>query len=396
MEEVHRIVIIGGGISGLATALALHKKGISSLVLEKSETLRTDGVCIAVHANGWRALDQLGIGTQLRETANSITGYQDVWQNQKKTIMQSASEVRCLRQKDLIEALAKNLPPGTIRFGCHVAEIAADSGSHYTLISTVDGCTIKAKALIGCDGANSEVAKYLGLGSASQLSRLIILGLTNYRHGHPYGTQFLHLRGEDLAVGRLPLNDNLIHFFITRASPCTDITASAAKEYVLEKLMECPADIAEMVRRCDPETEPLKTLTRVWYRPPWQVLFGRFQRGTVTVAGDAMHAMGPFIGQGGSAALEDAVVLARSVARALPGGDDALTSDQEMQEKMSAALGKYVRERRGRIFTLSLQAFVTGALLTANSLAKYLVLVPLLVLLGSESRRHANYDCGRL
>lgn len=165
---------------------------------------------------------------------------------------------------------------------------------------------------------------------------------------------------------------------------------------MLEKLEECPADIAEMVRRCDPETEPLKTLTRVWYKPPWQVLFGRFQRGTVAVAGDAMHAMGPFIGQGGSAALEDAVVLARSVSRALPGGVDAVTSDRELHEKISAALGKYVRERRMRVFTLSLEAFVTGALLTAKSLAKYLVLVPILVLLGSESRRHANYDCGRL
>lgn len=48
---------------------------MSSLVLEKSETLRTDGVCIAVHANGWRALDQLGIGTELREITSSITGY---------------------------------------------------------------------------------------------------------------------------------------------------------------------------------------------------------------------------------------------------------------------------------------------------------------------------------
>ncbi|OQU76536.1 hypothetical protein SORBI_3010G162101 [Sorghum bicolor] len=74
-EEVHGFVIVGGGICGLATALALHRKGISSLVLEKSsETLRTDGVAIGVHANGWRALDQLGLATELRETANIITG----------------------------------------------------------------------------------------------------------------------------------------------------------------------------------------------------------------------------------------------------------------------------------------------------------------------------------
>ncbi|CAN6177972.1 unnamed protein product [Urochloa humidicola] len=397
MEELHGIVIVGGGISGLATALALHRKGISSLVLERSETLRTDGVCISIHANGWRALDQLGIGTELRETTNSITGYQNVWLNQKRTTLQSTStEIRCLKQKDLIEALAKPLPPGTIRFGCHVAAISADPGGHWTLIRTVDGSTIRAKALIGCDGVKSEVSKYLGLGIASELPRLTILGLTSYPHGHPYGTQFLQLHGEELIVGRVPLNENLVHFFISRASPSKDIDVTAAKEYVLEKLKEFPADITEMVLRCDPEKELLKTLTRVWYRPPWQVLFGRFQMGTVVVAGDAMHAMGPFIGQAGSAALEDAVVLARSVSRALPGGVDAVADDRELHEKISAALGKYVRERRTRVFMLSLEAFVTGSLLTAKALAKYLVLVPILIILGSESRRNANYDCGRL
>jgi 2-polyprenyl-6-methoxyphenol hydroxylase-like FAD-dependent oxidoreductase len=56
------------------------------------------------------------------------------------------------------------------------------------------------------------------------------------------------------------------------------------------------------------------SLTHIRYREPWDVLLGRFRKGSVTVAGDAMHIMGPFLGQGGSAALEDAVVLARCLA----------------------------------------------------------------------------------
>ncbi|KAK3008414.1 hypothetical protein RJ639_014495 [Escallonia herrerae] len=51
------------------------------------------------------------------------------------------------------------------------------------------------------------------------------------------------------------------------------------------------------------------------YHAPWDLLFGRFRKGTVTVAGDAMHVMGPFIGQGGAAGIEDAIVLARSLAQ---------------------------------------------------------------------------------
>jgi len=85
--------------------------------------------------------------------------------------------------------------------------------------------------------------------------------------------------------------------------------------------VECPAEIIDIVRDSDPES--LNFVTEFWYRPPWEVIFGSFQKGTVTVAGDAMHAMGPFIGQGGSAGLEDAVVLARSLARAVDDADGA-------------------------------------------------------------------------
>ncbi|CAN6169915.1 unnamed protein product [Urochloa humidicola] len=382
MEEIHGIVIIGGGICGLATALALHRKGLSSLVLEKSETLRSDGVAIGVHANGWRALEQLGLATELRATADIITEYHNVWQKQNKTTLKpTRKELRCLKRKDLVEALAKSLPVGTIRFGCHIAKNFEDSDSHSTVLSTEDGSTIKARVLIGCDGENSMVAQYLGLGIPSHLPRLVLLGFTSYPHGHPFGTRFLRFVGEDFAVGRMPVNVNLVHFSVTRTGPSTEFTnESAAREYVLEKLQECPAEIAEMVRRRHAET---KTLTKMWYRPPWQVMLGRFQRGTVTVAGDAMHVMAPLFGQGGSAALEDAVVLARSLSRSVPDGGvvNGSTSSRELEEKIRVALGKYVRERRPRLFLLSLEHFVFGIMLTAKSVVKKLICVAVLALL---------------
>jgi 2-polyprenyl-6-methoxyphenol hydroxylase-like FAD-dependent oxidoreductase len=48
------------------------RKGISSLVLERSEALRADGVAIGIHANGWRALEHLGVAAVLREATNAI------------------------------------------------------------------------------------------------------------------------------------------------------------------------------------------------------------------------------------------------------------------------------------------------------------------------------------
>ncbi|KAL6634569.1 hypothetical protein ACP70R_027240 [Stipagrostis hirtigluma subsp. patula] len=396
MEESHGIVIVGGGICGLATALALHRKGVASLVLEKSETLRADGAAIGVHVNGWRVLEQLGVAAELRETANLITAYHNVWQQESKSsLVPVRKELRCLKRKDLVETLAKNIPAGAIRFGCHIAVIHADPGNRGVVLTTVDGTTMRAKVLIGCDGTNSVVAKYLGLAAPKPIPRTFLRGFTWYPHGHPFGTEFLRVRGKDFFIGRLPVTDNLVHFFITMPNPCTGPTkdAGAMKELALEKLQECPADITGMVQDSDPES--LNVVNKVWFRPPWQVAFGSFQRGAVTVAGDAMHAMGPSIGQGGASGLEDAVVLARSLSRAVAASG---TGGGELREKttIGAAIAEYVRERRPRVARLCLESFVVGLLVSTRSLITRLACVAILAILGNESLRHTDYDCGRL
>ncbi|PAN06537.1 hypothetical protein PAHAL_1G270500 [Panicum hallii] len=394
-EEVHGIVIVGGGICGLATALALHRKGIPSLVLEKSETLRTAGGSIGVHVNGWRVLEQLGIAPELRETADIVTEFHDVWtqeQGDKRVVVPVRGELRWLKRKDLIETMAKNIPSGAIRFGCHIAEIhPANPENHGAVLTTVEGSIIRAKALIGCDGSNSVVAKYLGLSPPRSTSRMLLRGVTRYPHGHPFGPHFLRLRCKGLFVGRSPMTDNLVSFFVAYWHPGADSTkdARAMKAFVLEKLKDqCSDEIIEMVR--DPDPESLIVLTRIWYRPPWQVMFSSFRRGTATVAGDAMHVMGSYIGQGGSAALEDALVLARSLSRAAAGGREL------REEEIGAAMGAYVRERRLRVVRLSLESFAMGTLLATKSLLTKLACFAIVTLLGTNSLGHTEYDCGRL
>ncbi|KAJ1279559.1 hypothetical protein BS78_04G164700 [Paspalum vaginatum] len=399
MEEPHGIIIVGGGICGLATALALHRKGITSLVLEKSETLRADGGYIGVHVNGWRVLEQLGIAAELRETASLVTAFHDVWQQENKSnLVPVRKELRWLKRKDLIETMAKNLPAGAICFGCHIAAIhhRADPGNHGAVLTTHDGSIITANVLIGCDGSNSVVAKYLGLSAPKSTPRAFLRGFTRYPHGHAFGDHFLRLRGKGFFVGRSPVTDNLVSFFVACSSPrSADVTrdVGAMKQLVLRTLQdsECPAEITEMVRRSDPES--LNVVASVWYRSPWQVAFASFRRGAATVAGDAMHAMGSYIGQGGSAALEDALVLARALSRATGTGSGRRVLCEEVA---SAAIGEYVRERRLRVARLSLESFTVGTLLRAKSPVAKLACLAILALLGTQALRHTNYDCGRL
>nr|GEX62379.1 FAD/NAD(P)-binding oxidoreductase family protein [Tanacetum cinerariifolium] len=73
-EEVD-IVIVGAGLAGLTTALALHRLGLKSLVLESSESLRITGFALTLWTNAWKALDAVGIGESLRQKSTQIKGF---------------------------------------------------------------------------------------------------------------------------------------------------------------------------------------------------------------------------------------------------------------------------------------------------------------------------------
>ena len=65
MEMVEDVVIVGAGIAGLATAVALKRVGVKALVLERWHELRAAGAALSLFPNAWRALDVLGVSHKL-------------------------------------------------------------------------------------------------------------------------------------------------------------------------------------------------------------------------------------------------------------------------------------------------------------------------------------------
>lgn len=143
----------------------------------------------------------------------------------------------------------------------------------------------------------------------------------------------------------------------------------------------------ELIKGTEPES---LSFTRIRYRAPWDILLGNFRKGTVTVAGDAMHVMGPFIGQGGSAGLEDAIVLARNLAK-------KMSSTSTDPSSIGEALDQYVKERRMRLVRMSTQTYLTGKLITQSTpLLVKLACIILMVILFRDASGHTKYDCGTL
>ncbi|KAL3613938.1 hypothetical protein CASFOL_042012 [Castilleja foliolosa] len=382
-EIVEDIVIVGAGIAGLTTALGLHRLGIGSLVLESSDTLRTYGYAFVVWSNAWKALDSIGI-----VSVSTVSGLPTA-----QLSLEGDHELRSINRKVLIETLSDELPKGTIRFSSKVVHIQ-DSGS-FKLIHLADGNILKAKVLIGCDGVNSVVAKFLGFGKPSYAGRAAIRGSVNFKGGHGLEPDFLQFFGNGVRYGVITCDDNGVYWFFTYtpSSQDTGIEKDPAtmKQFVLSKL----GNISDKIRSVF-ETTDLDNM--IWaqlkLRHPLDLLRFNISKDDVCLAGDALHAMTPDLGQGGCSALEDGVTLARVLAGALTGK----TSDEdEEHERIVMGLKKYAGERRWRSVGLVSVAYVVGFVQQSDSvLIRFLRDKVFARFLGGVLLRMSKFDCGSL
>ncbi|KAK1287176.1 hypothetical protein QJS10_CPB19g00313 [Acorus calamus] len=387
----HEIVIAGGGICGLATALALHRKGIKSIVLERSDTLRATGAAINVYPNGWRALDHLGIGSELRERCVPITKIVDLYDGRLREMPVGKGELRSLKRSDLVHTLANHLPNNTIRFGQRVISAETNLETGFPILHCIDGTTINCKVLIGCEGINSIVAKSLGLKAPRLLSICAIRAFTSYPNGHSFTNEFIRMRRGAFTIGFLPINEKVVHWFVGHPWISEDSIVqkdcTLLRDLTVDMMEGFPSHLIDMVRRVDLDS---LSLTGIKYRPPWDLALGTFRRGTTVVAGDAMHVMAPFIGQGGSAAIEDAIVLARGLACAFCGRDGG-DWDQMLKIRVERAMDEYLKERKLRLVRMSMQTYLLGLMFEVPSkVVKLVIIFTLLAFFGLNSLGHAQ------
>ena len=129
------------------------------------------------------------------------------------------------------------------------------------------------------------------------------------------------------------------------------------------------------------------------FRKPWDILFHKLSKDNITVAGDAMHPMTPDLGQGGCAALEDAVVLGRHIGEVLKKKNRKLDS-----RDIGEAIDGYVTERRWRVAWLVAGSYLSGWAQQGGSnwWMKFFRDVVFYRFLFYKLVNVAYYDCGKL
>ncbi|KAK1264015.1 hypothetical protein QJS04_geneDACA024970 [Acorus gramineus] len=193
MESCEEVVIVGGGIAGLATAVALKRVGVQSLVLERSQELRATGGALTLFPNAWRALEVIGVANKL---------------------------VRAVHRKVLLEALAEELPSDAVRFSSKLESIKDEiiDGSSISTLRFEDGSTIRAKVVIGCDGVHSVVAQWLGLTTAVRSGRSAVRAIAVFPDGHGFERDIQQFVDDGKRAGIVPINDKELFWFMTHTS----------------------------------------------------------------------------------------------------------------------------------------------------------------------------------
>ncbi|XP_026395989.1 monooxygenase 2-like [Papaver somniferum] len=181
----------------------------------------------------------------------------------------------------------------------------------------------------------------------------------SYLEGHGLEHAPLQLIDTGRRFGVVPITDKEIYWFFllssTSQTSYCDLSTGDPKviqENVLQRVANFPQIVHDVIRCSDMTT---LTWAPMKFRYPWDIIIGRVSRGTVTVAGDALHPMTPDLAQGGCAVLEDAVILGRHI------GNSYIRNGRKLCNKnLETEIEMYVKERRWRVASLVSASYFSG------------------------------------
>ena len=312
MAKVERVLIVGGGLAGLALAIALRRQGLSAAIVERASDWAATGAGLYLVGCATRALRALGIADDAARNG-CVIRTQTLFNHRGTRVAEIDAEAYwkgcgpCLglARSDLRNLLVEQAAPSHIRLGMTVQSLRQHEDHVWVQLS--DGSRETYDLVVGADGIRSSIRR-LEFGDSGPNFR----GQVGWRFivRRPPGldgwTVFL---GPGSAFLMLPISDDVVYCYADKSSaqPIQDPAQGS-----IERLREDFADFASPVREVLAQFGSGKP---IHFSPIEEVAHQCYGRGRVVLIGDAAHAMSPNMACGVAMAFEDALVLAEIVSR---------------------------------------------------------------------------------
>jgi 2-polyprenyl-6-methoxyphenol hydroxylase-like FAD-dependent oxidoreductase len=346
-----KALVVGGGVGGIASAIALRQIGIDSIVFERRTDLEKiqSGAGLLLWQNAMRALQRINMAKQVEASGGIVDRME--WRNPRGDFIAQwpveaitrevgAPAVGILRAT-LSTTLAGGLEPDVLRLAANCLRFEEDPEG--IVVHLDDGTSHRGDFLIGADGVNSMVRSQLHGSTRNRYA-----GYTLW-HGHLQrdqiaesdapGRLFRETWGVGTRFGFYPVLGELYWFCIRKAAQGGSEDESRRKAAVLAHVGDWDHPARMLVELTpDPDIQRIDIVGRAPMR--------HWGHTRITLLGDSAHAMTPNLGQGACQAIEDAVVLAKTL---------------ERHDQLEPALRDYEAKRRGRTASFQVRAWLIGS-----------------------------------
>ncbi|ETR93009.1 FAD-dependent urate hydroxylase HpxO [Acinetobacter lactucae] len=342
------VVIIGAGMGGLTTGIALKKFGHQVRIFEQTEKILPVGAAISLWSNGVKCLNYLGLtdkiaklGGQMDDLAyvDGLTGDVMTQFSLLPLIEEVGQRPYPVARADLQNMLMDEFGRDQIYLGKKM--VSLEDKADFVEVHFADGSSTQADLLIGADGTHSLTRTYV-LGQQVQRRYAGYVnwnGLVEISEDLAPAQQWTTYVGEGKRASLMPVADGKFYFFLDVPLPAgLENNRDKYKKLLKQYFVDWCQPVQQLIERLDPQKTNRVEIHDI--EP-----FTQFYKGRVVILGDAAHSTTPDIGQGGCQAMEDAIYLARSLQINTLGLEDALRRYQNKRNERANELVLRARKR---------------------------------------------------